>query len=213
MGQKSTNPTRRNRPSRDKKPVIYIFCEGEKTEPTYFSRWRERGMSLYVIPVSHTDPVGIIKDAKRKMSDRSFDPAQGDSVWCVYDVDENSDELLQKAFTQAKANKYTVVVSNPCFEIWYILHFEAISSELTSTEAQSRLMKHIPQYGKNVDVFDTLEPLVGTANQNAIRLLAKYSGKGEPVAGRGCNPFSNAYVLVQKLTEMRRKARQRVKGY
>jgi len=209
MGQKSTNPTRRKRPSRDKKPVIYIFCEGEKTEPIYFNRWRERGMSLYVIPVSHTDPVGIIIDAKRKMSDLSFDSVQGDSVWCVYDVDNNSDETLQKAFAQAKANKYTVAVSNPCFEIWYILHFEAISSALTSAEAQSRLLRHIPQYGKNEDVFDTLEPLVGTANQNAIRLQEKYSGKSEPVAGRACNSFSNAYVLVQKLTERRKKAQLR----
>ena len=169
-------------------------------------------MSLHVIPVSHTDPIGIIKDAKQKMSERFFDQAQGDSAWCVYDVDDNddnSDDKLQKAFRQAKANKYNVVVSNPCFEIWYILHFETIFSELTSVEAQSRLLTHIPQYGKNVDIFDTLEPLVGTANQNAIRLLAKYSEKSEPAAERACNPFSNAFVLVQKLMEMRRKARQR----
>lgn len=209
MGQKDTNPTRRHRPSRDKKPVIYIFCEGEKTEPTYFKGWRERGMSLQIIPVSHTDPVGIVKDVKRKMADRSFEPEQGDSVWCVYDVDDNSDGVLQKADKQAKVNQYRVVVSNPCFEIWYILHFEAISSQLTSTEAQMRLLKHIPDYCKNIDVFDKLEPLIGTANQNAIRLQAKYSEKGDPVAERACNPFTNAYELVQKLTEIRQKARRR----
>ena len=209
MGQKDTNPTPRHRPSRDKKPVIYIFCEGEKTEPTYFKRWRERGMSVHVIPVSHTDPVGIVKDVKRKMQMLSFEPAQGDSVWCVYDVDDNSDLVLQKAGKQAKEKKYTVVVSNPCFELWYILHFEAIASQLTSAEAQIRILRHISEYSKHVDIFDRLEPFVGTAIQNATRLQAIYVEQGDPLIERACNPFSNAFALVEKLMELRQKARRR----
>ena len=209
MGPKSMNPTRRKLPSRDKKPVVYIFCEGEKTEPNYFAKWRERGMSVHVLPTSHSDPVGIVRDAKQKISERSFEPDQGDSVWCVYDVDNNTDEILQRAFRLAIASKYNVVVSNPCFEIWYLLHYETIGSALTSAEAQRRLLKHISQYTKSVDVFATLEPLIDTANKNAVRLAAKYSGQADPVTKRACNPYSNAYELVGKLNEMRQRARRR----
>ena len=207
MARRDTNPTRRRRPSRDTKPVTYIFCEGEKTEPIYFARWRERGISLHIIPVSHTDPMGIVNDAKQKMSERSFEPSQGDSVWCIYDVDANSDDALEKAFSLARRNGYKIVISNPCFELWYILHFELPGRSLTSAEAQALLSKLIPGYSKSVDVFEQLESIRAKAMSNAARLKEKYGETFKPMAERDCNPFTNADVLVQTLLRLRERVR------
>ncbi len=209
MPRKSVNPTPRRRPSRDTKPVTYIFCEGEKTEPTYFSRWRERGMSLHIFKVSHTDPPGIIKDAQEIISGRSFEPTQGDSVWCVYDVDANSNAILAKAATLAKKNCFDIALSNPCFELWYILHFELQGGELTSTAAIGRISSYIAGYTKNMDVFDTLTARIPVALTNAAIIRRRYGQEIGPIQDRSCNPFTNVDVLVQKLQAQQAKAFRR----
>ena len=209
MPRKSVNPTPRRRPSRDTKPVTYVFCEGEKTEPTYFSRWRERGMSLHIIKVSHTDPCGIIKDAQEIISGRSFEPSQGDSVWCVYDVDANSNATLAKAAALAKRNRFDIAVSNPCFELWYILHFELQGGSMTSSAAIGKISSHVAGYTKNMDVFDTLSPRIQVALANAAKIERRYGQKIDPLQDRSCNPFTNVDVLVQKLQAQQEKALRR----
>ena len=209
MPRKSVNPTPRRRPSRDTKPVTYVFCEGEKTEPTYFSRWRERGMSLQIIKVSHTDPCGIIRDAQELISDRSFEPSQGDSVWCVYDVDANSDAILAKAAALAKRNRFDIALSNPCFELWYILHFEMQGGSLSSSGAIGHISGKIAGYSKNMDVFDTLSPRIQVAMDNAANIKRRYGPEIDPIQDRSCNPFTNVDVLVQKLQAQQVKALRR----
>lgn len=209
MPRKSVNPTPRRRPSRDTKPVTYVFCEGEKTEPTYFSRWRERGMSLHIINVSHTDPCGIIKDAQEIISGRSFEPSQGDSVWCVYDVDANSNATLAKAAALAKRNRFDIAVSNPCFELWYILHFELQGGSMTSSAAIGKISSHVAGYTKNMDVFDTLSPRIQVALANAANIKRRYGPEIAPLQDRSCNPFTNVDVLVQKLQAQQEKALRR----
>ena len=210
MTRKSVNPTPRRRPSRDTKPVTYVFCEGEKTEPTYFSRWRERGMSLHIFKVSHTDPPGIIKDAQEIISGRSFEPSQGDSVWCVYDVDANSNATLAKAAALAKRNRFDIALSNPCFELWYILHFELQGGSMTSSAAIGKISSHVAGYTKNMDVFDTLSPRIQVALANAAKIKRRYGQKIDPLQDRSCNPFTNVDVLVQKLQAQQVKAHRRM---
>jgi hypothetical protein len=45
-----------------------------------------------------------------------------DEVWCVFDVDEHP--KLAEARDQANANGIQLAVSNPCFELWLLLHFQ-----------------------------------------------------------------------------------------
>ncbi len=57
-----------------------------------------------------------------------------DSVWCVFDVDEHP--YLAEAQQQARDNGISVAVSNPCFELWALLHFQEQRGHIERHEVQ-----------------------------------------------------------------------------
>lgn len=206
MMLRSIKPTKRSRASRETKPIIFIFCEGIKTEPLYFSSWRTRGMSMQILQVSHTDPVGIVRDARKLLENYDFEPRAGDSAWCVYDVDENEDTAIESALKFAESKKFNVVVSNPCFELWYLLHFQAIYSPTNGANISQLLKKHIPDYQKNNPVYSLLKPHVATAITNAKLLAIKYNAQVNPKCSRAAAPYTNVYELVETILDAQARA-------
>ncbi|PSL01019.1 RloB-like protein [Murinocardiopsis flavida] len=63
-----------------------------------------------------------------------------DEVWVVVDVDDHAtlDEALQKG----RQADIPIVVSNPCFEIWLIWHYEDCRAHQTTSAAIECLTKH-----------------------------------------------------------------------
>jgi hypothetical protein len=119
---------RRRKPFREPKPRILIVCEGTRTEPEYFTdlRNRERSLVELVIEAGGTPKtlveraVALKKESKRQAKK---DPNLGyEHVWCVFDVDEHP--YVAEAQQQARDNKIDVAISNPCFELWALLHFQ-----------------------------------------------------------------------------------------
>ena len=62
----------RKQPSRSPARVLFLLCEGKKTEPYYFDaikrRFRGEFHDKYVINLvehPHNDPIGIVEDAKK----------------------------------------------------------------------------------------------------------------------------------------------------
>ena len=56
-------------------------------------------------------------EAKRKKDEN----LKYDQVWCVFDIDEHP--FVPEAKQQARDNGIEVAISNPCFELWALLHF------------------------------------------------------------------------------------------
>ena len=127
---RSRRPGRRE-PFQDSKPIILIVCEGEKTEPQYFDGFRKAYRNPRVdieICSEHGVPLTLVKIAKRRkqerreVADRERDENIAyDSVWCVFDVDDHPQ--INEAKQMAKTNEIDLAISNPCFELWLILHF------------------------------------------------------------------------------------------
>ena len=60
-----------------------------------------------------------------------------DEFWCVFDVEwPRNHPGLSEAIQQAGANDIKLAVSNPCFELWLILHFQNHSAWLDNYEAR-----------------------------------------------------------------------------
>ena len=55
--------------------------------------------------------------------------------WCVIDVDQHAN--LVPAVEKAIANGISVAVSNPCVELWFILHFQDQTAEIDRKWAQA----------------------------------------------------------------------------
>jgi hypothetical protein len=70
-----------------------------------------------------------------------------DAAWCVFDVDEFQD--IQRAVTDARRAGIEVAVSNPCFELWLLLHFRDLNRQAgTYRELLPYLKRHLPDYDK-----------------------------------------------------------------
>ncbi|MBR5944355.1 MAG: RloB domain-containing protein, partial [Lachnospiraceae bacterium] len=132
-------------PSKDARK-LYLFCEGEGTEPDYFTFFKGLSSNLEIItlpPESGTDPLKLMELAKNKLLEEDsryiMDYLASDSVWFVIDTDSWEEEgkitplrefcaanntAFPEKFTEVKPySAWNVVQSNPCFEIWLYYHF------------------------------------------------------------------------------------------
>lgn len=78
-----------------------------------------------------------------------------DKVFCLIDMDTviNDNRMEHYKVEKARAEKLGIVVleMNPCFEIWFLLHFEKIGRLFTNcSEVVDRLKNKIPEYKKEI---------------------------------------------------------------
>lgn len=123
---------------------IYIFTEGTATEVIYFERIRQ----LLRVPTVKIKVKGTGQSSLKLIdyADR-FIKRQSNikSVWVVFDKDDLSVTQIEDAYKEAKIKHFQIAFSNICFEVWFLLHFETLSSN-TCTEKKtvySKLEKHL----------------------------------------------------------------------
>lgn len=89
---------------RKRNPVVYLICEGEETEIRYFKRFRSRGCHIDIIPISSQYKAAdrLVQKARATVGTKPYYPDEGDVLWCVFDRDDNSEEVLRKAKRQQR---------------------------------------------------------------------------------------------------------------
>jgi hypothetical protein len=197
----------RRRPVVDPRPRILVVCEGEKTEPIYFeglAREEEvRLLRVEVVPSGGVPKsvveraVSMKRDALREARRQRDDNLAYDEVWCVFDVDEHP--KLPEALDQARANEVQIVLSNPCFELWIVLHFEDQRGHIDRQRLQSVCRRHLPGYSKVV-AYSDLKTRYPDAVQRA-KALARWQ---EQQGRKNANPSTDAYLLTERLRSLGR---------
>lgn len=88
--------------------MVYLICEGSETEIRYFKRFRSRGCNIDIIPISsqYKSADRLVQKAKATMGNNPYYPEDGDSIWCVFDRDDNSNEVLLRAKQSAQKEGY-----------------------------------------------------------------------------------------------------------
>lgn len=122
-------PTRRSG-NRDAKLII-IAAEGTNTEKKYFDDL----VDAYVAPNIHvevleridagSDPKTVLKaldDFRERYSLR----LGYDELWLVIDVDRWHKKHLSDVGSLCSQKNYGYAVSNPCFELWILLHLKSL---------------------------------------------------------------------------------------
>jgi hypothetical protein len=186
-----------------------MICEGEKTEPIYFNKYKKWGCNLTIeTPKNkYTDPVGLAKFAKEyikkgnKGEKVKLDLKKGDKIWCVFDCDENPNEKISEACKIA-GKDVIICLSNPSFELWYLLHFVPILSKLWRSEAEERLKEYISDYDKNKDVYDLLEEKRPVAIKNAKNLNKMHEKSGTKLICVESNPSTQVYAIVEEILKI-----------
>lgn len=171
-----------------------IVCEGSKTEPNYFRRFRVNTevVDLEVIGLGD-NTLSLVERTCELM--RQDDYAQ---VWCVFDRDSFPAERFNEALNQARQSGIQVAYSNEAFELWYLLHFDYHDAALSRMRYQQMLTQRLEKpYRKNApDMYNLLKDQQPEAIRNAQRLLAFYGPDHNPERD---NPSTTVHRLVEEL--------------
>lgn len=171
-----------------------IVCEGAKTEPHYFQRFRVPSVVIDVQGLG-LSPLQLVDEAVRLRQEAAND--EYDQVWCVFDRDDWPVDNFNGALDSARQRNVQVAWSNEAFELWYLLHFDYHDTAIPRSEYMARLTTHLGKpYAKNSrDTYADLEGQIETALRNAERLLAQYNPPN-PAADKPC---TTVHLLVQQL--------------
>ncbi|HUT27509.1 MAG TPA: RloB family protein [Methanomassiliicoccales archaeon] len=185
------------------KPRLLIICEGKCTEPYYFEGFRRthRNVIIKVYESPGKTPRQIVSHSLERMREMDIGKVNGDAAWCVFDVDDCTDDELHKAVELA-GSKMFLAVSNPCFELWFLLHYTFTENWMDScSDVVSELRRYIPRYEKSMDLFERLQPALPMAVSNADRLERRRNGLGFGPHVRGGNPCTSVHLLVQSILD------------
>lgn len=187
---------RRKRGQRPTRNKMLIICEGDKTEPIYFENYRtpQNNLDVILVPSSRKDVGSIVEFGKKKMKD--LDIKGGDLIWCVFDCDKNTDEKISIAYRNA-GRSINMCLSNPSFELWFLLHFRYIEISLQNDGLLGYLKRHIPDYSKNNDCYRILRPLTDTAIRNSKKLEQLHIDNGTELNSTKSNPSTQVYKIIE----------------
>ena len=104
------------------KPTFFVFCEG-KTEELYVKYLK----SKYRIPIEIDTQIaknGINKNYIKNYKKGKF-THQKDKTFLLYDLDVP--KMLEKLQTIPNT---ILLASNPCIELWFLLHFKDVFSKI-----------------------------------------------------------------------------------
>ncbi len=200
-GRRAPNLKRRD-PNREPKRRFVLFCEGARTEPDYFKAIK-RARSGTLIAVEIVPAAGVpmtiaktaIAAAKPRRRKESFE--EGDQVWAVFDRDAHP--RFEEAVRLCEQHGVKVARSDPCFELWLILHERDYDRPCDRHEAQ-RKFECRPEYD-----FDALVRRVEEAESRAEAQLRCREAEGAPYG----NPSTTVFRLTRAICDADERARPR----
>lgn len=122
------------------RPNYFVFCEGE-TEEAYVGILRAHYRAPIQIITKKT--LLNITPALVNRIKANYICTKNDRTFLMYDLDVPS--VLERL---KKIPAATLLCSNPCIELWLLLHYADQNTQLTSKECVEKLCKNVPTYRK-----------------------------------------------------------------
>jgi hypothetical protein len=184
------------------KKTLLVFCEGERTEPEYLNALKLepaiRGVAAVEIRIAATNsgavPLTLVRRAIEARNRALNENDEIDEFWCVFDVEwPRNHPNLPEAIALAKANEINLAISNPCFEVWLILHLKEHGAWLDNEPAW-RLRRQLDKStDKGLDPAKYM-PYVRKAANRAMKLEERHRRNGTSFPDD--NPSSGMHRLI-----------------
>jgi hypothetical protein len=190
---------------------LLVVAEGEVTEKEYLEGFVARCRNQLVafefvgdagVPMTLVERAKSLRDDATELARRERDDYLAyDEVWCVFDIDEHP--RVGEAREMARDNGLRLAVSNPCFELWLVLHLKDNPGMQHRHDMQDLLQNLMPNVRlKHID----FEQLIGgyeLAYQRAKRMARDAEEEGEALR----NPSTEVYLLTDSIDEAGRAQR------
>lgn len=194
----------RVRKVRKQKSKILIAAEGKnKTEKTYFSNF-EDGKKSYNITYArgnNTDPLKLVKMLIKEIDELKLDLQDDDVAYCIFDtdVDPNKNKIIEEAIQLARKNNIKIITSSPCFELWFLLHYDYTTANMDSEEVIKRLKEYYPKYEKNINIYPDIIKEIDLAIDRAKKLEKYQTDNNRRIGTVEANPNTEVYKIVEYL--------------
>ena len=180
---------RNRRKSKGKKinPPLYVFCEGEPEED-YVNMIK----TVYRIPsIQIRAKVRGNKISKEfiKRYKLNIETHPKDLDFLMYDLDV--DGFLKKL---QDIPQTMLLVSNPCIELWFLLHEKAQKSNINTTNCCNEIKKRFKGYEKGT-LNEEMKKKLKEKQSKAIRRAKELTKFG--------NPSSTIYLLIELLESLK----------
>jgi hypothetical protein len=178
--------------------TIMVFCEGLNSEPDYVKALKKlphiaenTALDLRIHPEQGV-PLTLVTKAMEHKRDPEID-----ECWCLFDVEwPQHHPNLHEAVKLAKSNGINLAISNPCFELWLILHFQDHHAFAHTGPAEKLSRQLDGRSGKRLDATVYM-PLRKKAAWRAKNLDMRHERDGTPFPHN--NPSSGMYKFLQEL--------------
>lgn len=191
-------------------PRLLIISEGTKTETVYFNSIKkqihDRFKENIIIDKIDIDIIGtgrgtmeVVNYALKSRNRHTYS-----QVWVLIDKDQFTD--FDQAIKKAEEEDLSVAWSNQSFELWYLLHFQSVSSGMDNKHLTDRLSTHLQQngiirepYSKSKPItYNNLKGNVLLAIERSDRLLIEHETLRNTIPSK-MNPATTVQNLVRLL--------------
>ncbi|HTF07791.1 MAG TPA: RloB family protein, partial [Asanoa sp.] len=120
MRRRDSEPRRRTA-RRPERQTLLVYCGAVRTERDHFDGLKKAfGNPSVTVEVrgEGRSPAQLVRRAAAFGARR---PGRYDQIWCVVDVDEFD---IDAAVVEARRAGVHLAISNPCFELWLLLHHD-----------------------------------------------------------------------------------------
>ena len=179
-----------------------MFCEGTRTEPEYVRALKQEpavhkvaSVDIRIVNVGDTAPLTLVNAAAEARARQDRDDV--DEVWCLFDVEwPQNHPNLKQAVNRAQHAGVRLAISNPCFELWLVLHFKRQSAWLTTDQSRDLRGALDGSSDKGLDGASYMSRRAD-ARQRARALTAMHDGNETPFPHD--NPSSGMFQFLDAI--------------
>jgi hypothetical protein len=200
---------RRKRPlDREAKPVrdaslVVIASEDKYAVRQYFDFFESTRIQFRVLETQdgRSAPEHVLNRLSEYLEE--FEIGEGDSFWIVCDCDHwvepNHIQNLTHVLRQCRQKNIQVALSNPCFDLWLLLHFADFPTDdsLTCNEVADRLRKAAGGYDKT-KVYN-----LKIDNEKVSAAVKRASDKHPSLEEIPQRPQTAVHLIIQSLVSKR----------
>ena len=186
----------------NRKPLIVICSEGgmKSSEYYYFRNFKSRDLRIQFSTGNSTDPKGMLKDLLKYMNNEDIKSEDNARIFLVIDSDLNDKRINEiKSIEQVCIkNNIEIVLSNPTFEIWYLMHYRNNKLKFNSSKDVKNELSNINgSYNESMNMYK----IINCNTDNAIKVAKNIEDKA--IKNKEdlykLNPYTGIYKIVEEI--------------
>ena len=175
---------------------MIVVTEGEKTEPQYIYEFLRIHRAPNVrVEGTGFDPQGVVEKAIELKKSLGRGPRV--HVWAVFDRDEHL--RFEEALQLAQQHGICVAVSNPCFELWGVFHYQDYAAPIDRHDCQSLLARLCAGYQAGRGKLFTDTEVIRTSHDDAVQRGKRSLHDREKEDNPRRNPSTSMHVLMESI--------------